>query len=219
MYYATKRNNNQTRLIGAATVVLVNVGAAVAIMNGFGSTFYKPPVESEVVMIEEPEVVEDEPPPPPPIDVDLPPPPPQVILPDFVFDTPPPQENAIREVVSVPKPQAPVAAKPAPAPVISIRSLPKTGKRFERPEYPAASKRAGEQGEVTVSVCVDASGRMTDVKLVKSSGFPRLDEATVKGMTKTRVEPAIGTDGKPMVYCNPPHTITIVWNLEDEKKR
>lgn len=217
MYYATKRNNNQTRMIGAATVVLVNVGAAVAIMNGFGSTFFKPPVESEVVMIEEPEVVEDEPPPPPPIDVDLPPPPPQVILPDFVFDTPPPQENAIREVVAVAKPQAPVAAKPPPAPpAVTVRSNPKPGKRFEKPPYPAASQRAGEQGEVTVSVCVGADGRMSDAKIVKSSGFPRLDDATLKGLPKTRLDPGVGTDGKPISVC--PYTFTMVWNLEDAKR-
>ena len=51
-----------------------------------------------------------------------------------------------------------------------------TGKilwQAEAPHERSASKRAGEQGEVTVSVCVDASGRMSDVKLVKSSGFPR----------------------------------------------
>jgi periplasmic protein TonB len=219
MYYATKRNNTQTRVIGAATVVLVNIGAAVAIMNGFGSTFFKPPVESEVVIIEEVPEIEEEPPPPPPIDVDLPPPPPQVILPNFIVESPPPQENAIAQVVNVPKPQAPAAAKPAPAPAaVGLRSKPSSGRRFEKPEYPAAALRANEEGEVTVSVCVDASGRMSDVKLVKSSGSTRLDDATVRGMSKTRLDPAIGTDGKPMAYCNPPHLLTIVWDLEAEKK-
>jgi protein TonB len=218
MYYATKRNNTKTRAIGLGTVVLVNIGAAVAIANGFGSTFFKPPVETEVVMIEEPEVVEDEPPPPPPIDVDLPPPPPQVILPDFVFQEAPP-ENAIQQVVTTPKPQPPVAAKPPPAPpAITLRSKPKPGRRFEKPEYPAASKRAGEQGEVQVSACVAVDGRMSNIQLVKSSGFPRLDEATLKGLPRTRLDPAVGTDGKPIAMCNPPYVFTMVWNLEEEKR-
>jgi periplasmic protein TonB len=221
MYYATKRNNTQTRVIGLTTVVLVNVGAAIAVMNGFGSLVMKGPVESEVVMIEEPEIIEEEPPPPPPIDVDLPPPPPQVILPDFVFDTPPPQENAIAQVVNTPTPQPAPAARPAPPPppAVTLRSKPKPGKRFEKPEYPAAALRAGEQGEVVVSACVAADGRMSDVKLVRSSGSQRLDDATLKGLPRTRLDPAIGTDGKPIAMCNPPYQFTLVWNLEEEKRR
>jgi protein TonB len=95
--------------------VLVNVGVGVAIMNGFGSLVMHGPVESEVVIIEEVVEVEDEPPPPPPIDVELPPPPPQVILPDFVFDTPPPQVNAITQVVNTPNPTPPPVRRAAAA--------------------------------------------------------------------------------------------------------
>ncbi len=219
MYYATKRNNNTTRMVGLATVVLVNVGAGIAVMNGFGSLVMNGPVESEVVIIEEVPELEDEPPPPPPIDVDLPPPPPQVILPDFVFETPPPQEAAIR-ADPVPNPAPPPAVKvaPAPPPAVTLKSRPKPGRRFEKPEYPSAALRAGEQGDVVVSVCVDKDGKMSDVKLVKSSGFQRLDDATVKGLARTRLDPAIGTDGKPIAMCNPPYQFTFTWNLEDAKR-
>lgn len=217
MYYATKRNNNQTRMIGAATVVLVNIGAAVAIMNGFGSTFFKPPVESEVVMIEEPEVVDEEPPPPPPIDVDLPPPPPQVILPDFVFNEAPP-ENAIQQVVNVPKPQAPVAAKPTPAPVVSyppVRPVPNKNKFSDMmsKDYPARALRAKQEGDVTVSMCVSIDGRASDVKLVTSSGIDSLDDATVKGMSRMTFTPAKDSAGKNTAYCSPPYVMTVAWKL------
>ena len=216
MYYATKRNNNQTRMIGAATVVLVNIGAAVAIMNGFGSTFFKPPVESEVVMIEEPEVVDEEPP-PPPIDVDLPPPPPQVILPDFVFNEAPP-ENAIQQVVNVPKPQAPVAAKPTPAPVVSyppVRPVPNKNKFSDMmsKDYPARALRAKQEGDVTVSMCVSIDGRASDVKLVTSSGIDSLDDATVKGMSRMTFTPAKDSAGKNTAYCSPPYVMTVAWKL------
>ena len=70
-----------------------------------------------------------------------------------------------------------------------------------------------------MSVCVDVEGRMSNVQIVKSSGFPRLDEATVTGLSKTRLDPAIGTDGKPIAMCNPPYTFTWVWDLEEEKRR
>lgn len=220
MYYATKRNNSTTRLVGIATVVLVNVGVGVAIMNGFGSLVMHGPVESEVVIIEEVVEVEDEVEPPPPIDVELPPPPPQVILPDFVFDTPPPQVNAVTQVVNTPNPTPPpVKAAPPPPPAVTLKSRPKPGRRFEKPEYPAAALRAGEEGDVVVSVCVDKDGKMSDVKLVKSSGSARLDEATLKGLARTRLDPAVGTDNKPIAMCNPPYQFTLTWDLEEAKKR
>ena len=219
MYYATKRNNITTRLVGIATVVLVNVGVGVAIMNGFGSLVMHGPVESEVVIIEEVVEVEDEVEPPPPIDVELPPPPPQVILPDFVFDTPPPQVNAVTQVVNTPNPTPPpVKAAPPPPPAVTLKSRPKPGRRFEKPEYPAAALRAGEEGDVVVSVCVDKDGRMSDVKLVKSSGSQRLDDATIKGLARTRLDPAIGTDGKPIAMCNPNYQFTLTWDLEEAKR-
>jgi protein TonB len=206
-------------LVGIATVVLVNVGVGVAIMNGFGSLVMHGPVESEVVIIEEVVEVEDEPPPPPPIDVELPPPPPQVILPDFVFDTPPPQVNAVTQVVNTPNPTPPpVKAAPPPPPAVTLKSRPKPGRRFEKPEYPAAALRAGEEGDVVVSVCVDKDGRMSDVKLVKSSGSQRLDDATIKGLARTRLDPAIGTDGKPIAMCNPNYQFTLTWDLEEAKR-
>jgi outer membrane biosynthesis protein TonB len=56
------------------------------------------------------------------------------------------------------------------------------------------------------------------VKLVKSSGSQRLDDATVKGLPRTRLDPAIGTDGKPIAMCNPPYQFTLVWDLQEAKR-
>lgn len=219
MYYATKRNNTKTRVVGLAGVIVALGGSGYAIANGFGLIENKEKVETEVVIIEEVVEEEDEPPPPPPVDVDLPPPPPQVVLPEFVFETPPPQENAVQQVAPVrnPAPPPPPRVTPPPAPAITIARTPAPGRRFEKPDYPSASRRAGEAGEVRVSMCVGADGRISDVKLVKSSGFPRLDEATLKGLPKTRLDPAVGSDGKPMAMCNPPYQMTLVWNLEDAR--
>jgi len=216
MYYATKRNNTQTRVIGIAGVAIALSGAGYAIANGFGLIEAKAPVESEVVIIEEAEEVKDEPPPPPPVDVDLPPPPPQVILPDFTFDTPTP-ENVFKTLETTPKPAPPPPppqAKPAP-PRPTITKTPKPGRRFKEPEYPAASRRAGEEGETRVSVCVDTEGRMSNVKVVRSSGFERLDEQAIKALTNNRLDPAIGSDGKPIAMCDPyPYEFTYVWTLK-----
>jgi protein TonB len=218
MYYATKRNNAKQRAIGVAGVVVGLGVSAYALANGLGIIDVKERVETEVVMIEEQVEVEDEPPPPPPVDVDLPPPPPQVILPDFVFETPPPQENAVQQVAPVrnPAPPPPPQVRPPPAPpAITVRSPPKVGRRFKEPEYPPAAARAKETGETRVSVCVDADGRMSNAKVVRSSGSERLDSAAIKALNGNRLDPAIGSDGKPMAVCNPPYEFTYVWRLPD----
>lgn len=45
------------------------------------------------------------------------------------------------------------------------------------PEYPAASRRRGEEGTVTVRLSVDASGAVTAATVASSSGWRSLDEA------------------------------------------
>jgi periplasmic protein TonB len=215
MYYATKRSNNTTRAVGLGAVVVINALVFWALASGFGAAMVKEFTETQVAIIDVPEIEEDEPPPPPPVDVELPPPPPSVILPDFVFDQAP-SENAIAQVTITKDPPRPAEVRPPP-PKVVMSSRPKAGRRFEKPEYPAASIRAKEAGEVVVSVCVDEQGRMSNVQVIKSSGFPRLDDATVKGLPKTRLDPAKGSDGKAMAMCNPPHQFTLVWNLEEAK--
>jgi protein TonB len=58
------------------------------------------------------------------------------------------------------------------------------------PEYPAISKRLGEQGRVILRVRVLASGEPGEVRLHKSSGFDRLDAAAMAAMMQTRFNPA-----------------------------
>jgi TonB family protein len=45
--------------------------------------------------------------------------------------------------------------------------------------YPSFSKRQGEQGNVVIRLNIDESGAVTDVILLQSSGFPRLDRAAI----------------------------------------
>ena len=56
--------------------------------------------------------------------------------------------------------------------------------------YPAAAKRAGQQGSVVVLIFVAANGRVTDGKVECSSGVPRLDDAAIRCVTREgRFEP------------------------------
>ena len=58
------------------------------------------------------------------------------------------------------------------------------------PVYPRISRRRGEEGTVTLSIDVSASGKAGNVSIVQSSGYRRLDEAALKAAQKTRFTPA-----------------------------
>ena len=63
-------------------------------------------------------------------------------------------------------------------------------------EYPKASLMNEEQGTVSMSFLISASGEVKDSKLDKSSGFKNLDKAALKALSACKFKP--GTkDGAP----------------------
>ena len=72
------------------------------------------------------------------------------------------------------------------------------------------SRRLQEQGQVIHSVLIGADGLPINAKLVKSSGFDRLDEAAYKAVMRWRYVPGkINGVPTPMNYDVP-----IAWVLE-----
>ena len=59
-----------------------------------------------------------------------------------------------------------------------------------KPGYPIMSKRLGEEGQVLLRVLVSSQGGAEQVQLLRSSGFPRLDEAAQEAVAKWRFVPA-----------------------------
>lgn len=59
-----------------------------------------------------------------------------------------------------------------------------------RPTYPPDSIAAGEKGVVGISVSVSAEGIPLNVKVVKSSGFGRLDRSATIAVKRHRFKPA-----------------------------
>ncbi len=100
--------------------------------------------------------------------------------------------------VAVDEPVAPPSDMPASniALAASTASAPsqdlKTTNRVE-PTYPAISRRMGEEGQVQLRVLVDESGKPKDIQMLKSSGFPHLDDAALQAVRKWRFRAA--TDG------------------------
>ncbi len=51
--------------------------------------------------------------------------------------------------------------------------------------YPRASRRRAEQGQVVVSFVIQRNGELSDLAIVESSGYERLDEAALKTLRRT----------------------------------
>jgi protein TonB len=101
-----------------------------------------------------------------------------------------------------PPPPPPVDVDlPPPPPVLTQR--PTVRRNSPLPDYPPASRRAKEEGVVSLTLCVDASGKVSKSELRKSSGFPRLDEAALDWVKNQRLNPAM--QGKtPVAICDYP---------------
>ena len=207
---------NSKRSLAFVLVVIIHVLFFWVLASGLGAKIVEVvtgPVETKIIE-ETPD--EDKPPPPPP-EIDTPPPyvPPPEISIDVPTDSGP--TTAISNVTSerpVAAP-APVAAAPAPVEKASVKVPPSTqgkGARITQPEYPPASRRAGEAGTVTLQVFVLESGRAGEVKVAKSSGFEKLDEAAVKEVQRNwRFVPG-KEDGKPVAMW---HTFAVTFRLTD----
>jgi protein TonB len=103
------------------------------------------------------------------------------------------------------KPQFPTKPQP-PKPLLSPRaspvketSSPSKGAvqaqpeelHNEPPEYPEVSRAACEQGEVILRVEVTAVGESTNVSILKSSGYFRLDQAARRAVQRWKFHPAV----------------------------
>ncbi|MFO7306883.1 MAG: energy transducer TonB [Gammaproteobacteria bacterium] len=194
-------------------IVLLHVGLGWALNSGLSHRVvqvFTGPIETR--MIEEAPKVEEPPPPPPPKLTEAPPPfvPPPELAIDIPMDTPP--ATAITQTTQqVPPPQPPPqpvqqAGPPPTPPRIDPRRPP------TKPEYPAASRRAGEEGTVVLELYILPNGRVGEARVRQSSGYPRLDEAAIREAKRSwRFIP--GTEnGKPVAMW---HATKVTFSLTD----
>lgn len=78
--------------------------------------------------------------------------------------------------------------------------------------YPPASLRAREEGVSTVVACVDARGKVAKTGLLTSSGFPRLDQASLTMMSALPMKAAT-LNGKAVAFCG--YTFSVFWKMPD----
>jgi len=109
-----------------------------------------------------------------------------------------------------PSPPASAATAAAPA------ALPVSAPRFDAayldnpaPNYPSLSRRAHEEGRVTLRVLVSASGLPTRVELARSSGFERLDRSAREAVGRWRFVAARQGEQAVEAWVNVPIIFTL----------
>jgi len=196
-----------TRGAALIAVIALHVVIVWAFYTGLAGKLIQkviPPVE--IAQIDKPKEVDKPPPPPPKLEEIKP----YVPPPEFVdIQAPQVETTAITQTTQTVQRPAPVVQAPPPRPGTPVSMDPKHPLKIGEEFYPDASRRANEEGRCIVQMTVAADGRITNESIQTSSGFPRLDEACLKGVHGQRMKPAT-EDGKPIEKTV---SIPIVWKL------
>ena len=148
-------------------------------------------------------------------------PPPPKAEPEPVKPQPTPKQPPLKKTAPKQKTPPPVAKASAAAPTPALtkpvtRSTPASsaktaepstqlpsadaaGLNNKAPVYPMLSRKRKEQGTVWMLLLVSKDGLVTELKLKKTSGFDRLDQAALQAVKKWKFQPA-RQPGQPIDY-------------------
>lgn len=207
MTYVERAPSRQ--ITGVLAVVAIHAGLILALTNGLASRI-QPEIENitKVFFVEPAAPVEE---PPPVVQPDeLTPVVPEVTAPEpeIVVETPP-----VDDVIFVPMTPSPPAEpttdainEPSPLKVDPRNAL-------TRPEYPATSIRQNKQGKVLLLIYVMPDGHVGDVKVSRSSGYPRLDASAMREAKRSwRFLPAKSGSGQAIAAWG---TFEVTFQLND----
>jgi len=112
-----------------------------------------------------------------------------------------PAPNAIEAPAepAEPEPLPPIAAAPPPPgpatePVAEPPKFDLAYLNNPAPNYPKAASRMGQEGRVLLDVLVSAEGKVISLRIKRSSGFPRLDEAALNAVRGWKFKPSMRGD-------------------------
>ena len=207
MYYENPSLFSGRRGAAFIAVILLHVVLVWGFYSGLAGQLVQkiiPPVE--IAQIEKPKDIDKPPPPPPKLEEIKP----YVPPPEFVNIQAPAETTAITQITQDrTPPPPPVVTAPVQHSIVGAKMDPKHPFKIGEEYYPDASKRAGEEGRCIVLAHVSASGQILDASIQTSSGFPRLDEACLKGVKGQKALPGM-EDGKPV---EGQFAFAIVWKL------
>ncbi|HWD29759.1 MAG TPA: energy transducer TonB [Rhizomicrobium sp.] len=112
------------------------------------------------------------------------------------------------------KPQAPVVVThTVRVPVVQHVSRPPAPSKQEncRNDYPFFARVFDDEGTTELSFTVVADGTVSDVKVTKSSGSDRLDDAAKDCVAKWHYKPALKDDQ----LVDAPMAVKVDWNLDE----
>lgn len=173
-------------MLGVAIVIAVHVGFILAFKNGLTQSILPLlPKSFQTVFID---IAKPQPQPPvlpkveikPPVIEDLP-------IVDVPIEMPP------AETIAVAPPETDPSAETGVGDALTSSEL-QSDSRYPLtpPEYPAVSRRLNEAGVVQLLVYVLPNGRVGEVRVNRSSGYPRLDESAMREAKRSwRFQPRI----------------------------
>jgi protein TonB len=220
--YAAQQRKPGKHVIGIGIVILMHILLGWALVSGLARKVVeviKNPIETKIIE-------ETKPPPPPPENLPPPPklapPPPSFVPPPEVVVNPPPTPAPTITTTTVAPPPAPVTIAPAPAPAppapapATVAAQPAIGNVSDcRPQYPAAALKAQVTGSTTIRFTIDATGKMVNAEVVRSSGPSRehrlLDRTAVNALSDCTFRPGRDANGNPVGASFP---VEYVWKLE-----
>jgi protein TonB len=184
--------NNQVGWLGRVARYLLVVAVHVAIIAAAVELAVPPAVQGDarpfyVRLVEGPAPANIETPPPPRKEI-IPPRSPQLPVLTAAADG-----AAVSAFVVPPQPVVPappVEIVSAPPPALVQAHVDADYLDNPKPVYPQASRRAGEQGTVSLRVHVSVEGSVLAVETARSSGFSRLDDAARDAVSRWRFIPA-----------------------------
>lgn len=100
------------------------------------------------------------------------------------------QEQPEEQQVQTEPETPPKTAKPAAAPV-RMPDAHAAHLQNPAPVYPVLSRKLKEQGTVVLKLLVLANGRVGEVSIEQSSGYPRLDESALQAVRRWNYTPAL----------------------------
>lgn len=194
------------QITGVLAVVAIHAALILALTSGLASRI-QPEIEkiTKVVFIDRATPTEE---PPPVVRPDeFTPVVPEVPMPEQVIEveTPPVIELPPVQVVSPPS-SGEAISEPSPLKVDPRNAL-------TRPEYPPTSVRLNEQGKVLLMIYVLPDGSVGDVKVSRSSGYPRLDASAMREAKRSwRFLPAKSGNGQAVAAWG---TFEVAFELND----
>ena len=211
MDFVHQQRAPKNHIPGIGFVIVLHIVILWALVSGLARKaveLVQKPLETKLIA-EVTKPPEDLPPPPPPPKM-APPPPPFIPPPEInVQVAPVPAAAAITAVSTAPPP--PVTPVAVEAPKAPVRTVPVVqAKSCQPPDYPSASRRAGEMGTVTLNFLIDAAGQVVESRIDASSGVERLDEAARRALSLCRFTPGT-VDGKPEQSW---HKMKYIWKLD-----